>query len=70
MSASAASAAKMTKASNLRKRRFPYTQIACDECRRRKIKCTGENPCKGCRDIDAVCLFERQTRFRSADRRG
>ncbi|KAJ6442397.1 fungal specific transcription factor [Purpureocillium lavendulum] len=56
-------------APNLRKRRFPYTQVACDECQRRKRKCSGERPCKGCRDSNAICLFERNTRFRSGSRR-
>ncbi|UNI22170.1 hypothetical protein JDV02_008083 [Purpureocillium takamizusanense] len=56
-------------APNLRKRRFPYTQVACDECQRRKRKCSGERPCKGCRDSNATCLFERSTRFRSGSRR-
>ncbi|KAH7131111.1 hypothetical protein EDB81DRAFT_888403 [Dactylonectria macrodidyma] len=51
-----------------KKRRFPYTRVACDKCQRRKIKCSGERPCKGCRDSDDACVYKRTTRFRSARR--
>ncbi|KPM41901.1 hypothetical protein AK830_g4608 [Neonectria ditissima] len=57
------------KMASLRKRRFPYTRVACDKCQRRKIKCSGERPCKGCRESDAECVYKRNTRFRSAARR-
>lgn len=53
---------------NLRKRRFPYTAVACEKCQRRKIKCSGENPCKGCRDSEHECVYLRSTRFRSSRR--
>ncbi|KAK9421825.1 hypothetical protein SUNI508_05426 [Seiridium unicorne] len=51
-----------------RKRRNPYTNVACQECKRRKVKCSGENPCAGCQQVQAICLYERSTRFRSGRR--
>ncbi|KAH7010211.1 fungal-specific transcription factor [Ilyonectria destructans] len=54
--------------SSEKKRRFPYTRVACDKCQRRKIKCSGERPCKGCRESDDMCVYKRTTRFRSARR--
>ncbi|KAF7558191.1 hypothetical protein G7Z17_g120 [Cylindrodendrum hubeiense] len=53
---------------SVKKRRFPYTRVACDKCQRRKIKCSGEQPCKGCREGDDMCVYKRTTRFRSARR--
>ena len=38
------------------------------ECKRRKVKCSGENPCAGCQQVQTVCLYERSTRFRTARR--
>ncbi|KAH8195995.1 hypothetical protein TruAng_009833 [Truncatella angustata] len=48
----------MTTTTTSRKRRNPYTTVAC-----------GENPCAGCQQVQAICLYERSTRFR-AGRRG
>ena len=31
---------------------------ACEQCRRRKIKCSGERPkCKNCSDLDSECVY-------------
>ncbi|CCH60205.1 hypothetical protein TBLA_0C04050 [Henningerozyma blattae CBS 6284] len=30
---------------------------ACDNCRRRKIKCSGERPCAGCKTYNCECIF-------------
>ncbi|KAI5459327.1 hypothetical protein BGZ63DRAFT_426613 [Mariannaea sp. PMI_226] len=60
------------KMANLRKRRFPYTPVAwgfvSEKCQRRKIKCSGEHPCKGCREGDHECVYLRSTRFRASRR--
>ncbi|KAM4061185.1 fungal specific transcription factor [Hirsutella rhossiliensis] len=69
MSSPPPSPSRETAVPSSRRKRFPYTQIACDECRRRKVKCSGERPCRGCRESDAACLFERHTRFRLSGRR-
>ncbi|KAH8680755.1 hypothetical protein BX600DRAFT_504510 [Xylariales sp. PMI_506] len=54
----------MTIPSSSRKRRDPYTTVACDECKRRKIKCSGERPCAACGSTQIECVYDRQTRFR------
>ncbi|KAL7928665.1 hypothetical protein V8C35DRAFT_317668 [Trichoderma chlorosporum] len=51
-----------------RKRRHSYTRVACDECQRRKTKCSGERPCKACKESNHACLYERTTRFRARNR--
>ncbi|KAL7813655.1 hypothetical protein V8C44DRAFT_327443 [Trichoderma aethiopicum] len=51
-----------------RKRRHSYTRVACDECQRRKTKCSGERPCKACRESNHACLYDRTTRFRTRNR--
>ncbi|KAH8552350.1 fungal-specific transcription factor domain-containing protein [Umbelopsis sp. PMI_123] len=38
---------------------------ACDECRKRKVKCDGAQPCYRCRKSDTTCIF-----VKSAPRRG
>ncbi|KAH8704226.1 fungal-specific transcription factor domain-containing protein [Talaromyces proteolyticus] len=38
-------------------RRNPYTQIACEECRRRKIKCNGDKPCRRCGNLKLNCHY-------------
>ncbi|KAH7028769.1 fungal-specific transcription factor domain-containing protein [Microdochium trichocladiopsis] len=30
---------------------------ACDDCRRRKIKCDGNNPCSGCAEFSSPCTY-------------
>ncbi|KAL4998364.1 fungal-specific transcription factor domain-containing protein [Aspergillus recurvatus] len=37
---------------------------ACQECRQRKIKCSGENPCKTCRLRRTPCLYREVVRQR------
>ncbi|KAG2187847.1 hypothetical protein INT44_000597, partial [Umbelopsis vinacea] len=38
---------------------------ACDECRKRKVKCDGAQPCYRCRKSETPCIF-----VKSAPRRG
>ncbi|KAK8087602.1 transcriptional activator Mut3p [Apiospora hydei] len=40
-----------------RKRR--RTTKACDDCRRKKIKCDGKRPCSSCADFNSDCLYTR-----------
>ncbi|KXJ89969.1 fungal-specific transcription factor domain-domain-containing protein [Microdochium bolleyi] len=49
-SASSASAAAAAR----RRRRIGK---ACDDCRRRKIKCDGNNPCSGCAEFSSPCTY-------------
>ncbi|KAH7157647.1 hypothetical protein B0J13DRAFT_542312 [Dactylonectria estremocensis] len=34
-----------------------YISIACNECKRRKIKCNGETPCQRCGNLNLACLY-------------
>ncbi|KAF7554963.1 hypothetical protein G7046_g6674 [Stylonectria norvegica] len=34
-----------------------YISIACNECKRRKIKCNGETPCQRCGNLNLNCLY-------------
>ncbi|KAI5464794.1 hypothetical protein BGZ63DRAFT_350607 [Mariannaea sp. PMI_226] len=49
---SAAAMAKQT-----RSKRNRYISIACNECKRRKIKCNGETPCQRCGNLNLACLY-------------
>ncbi|KAK4942453.1 hypothetical protein LTR10_017749 [Elasticomyces elasticus] len=40
-----------------RMKRGKYIATACNECKRRKIKCTGEVPCRRCRHMSLECLY-------------
>ncbi|KAG9229952.1 fungal-specific transcription factor domain-containing protein [Amylocarpus encephaloides] len=40
-----------------RKKRETYTPAACDECKRRKIKCTGDRPCRYCENHEIPCVY-------------
>lgn len=40
---------------HFRARRRPA--FSCEECRRRKIKCDRTQPCKHCRQLDAICNY-------------
>lgn len=40
-------------------------KVACDECHSRRVKCSGDRPCTGCRQIGIDCTF-----MRPRDRRG
>ncbi|CAI4217673.1 unnamed protein product [Parascedosporium putredinis] len=50
--------------SGVRKKRDPYTPVACSTCKRRKIKCTGKRPCAACVASESECTYERYSRFR------
>ncbi|KAL1306576.1 hypothetical protein AAFC00_005261 [Neodothiora populina] len=39
---------------------------ACQECRQRKIRCSGERPCKSCRVHNAECVYRALTRVRKS----
>ncbi|OJJ56427.1 hypothetical protein ASPSYDRAFT_1138402 [Aspergillus sydowii CBS 593.65] len=46
-----------------RPRRMKYAKEACSECKRRKIKCSGERPCRGCASsASRVCAYNRPQR--------
>lgn len=53
--------AKTESPSQPTKRRIPK---ACQECRKRKIKCDGEPPCKTCQLRNTPCLYRDVTRSR------
>ncbi|KAK0641296.1 hypothetical protein B0T16DRAFT_336310 [Cercophora newfieldiana] len=40
-----------------RGKRNRYISIACNECKRRKIKCNGEAPCQRCGHLKLQCLY-------------
>ncbi|KAF9435077.1 hypothetical protein BGZ76_006955, partial [Entomortierella beljakovae] len=40
-----------------RKRQRVRIQQACSECRRQKIKCDGQKPCKSCKKSDRNCVY-------------
>ncbi|KAK0617491.1 hypothetical protein B0T14DRAFT_539015 [Immersiella caudata] len=40
-----------------RSKRNRYISIACNECKRRKIKCNGEAPCQRCGHLKLQCLY-------------
>ncbi|KAK4174572.1 putative fungal-specific transcription factor [Triangularia setosa] len=40
-----------------RSKRNRYTSIACNECKRRKIKCNGQTPCHRCGNLNLQCLY-------------
>ncbi|KAL6706789.1 hypothetical protein ACN47E_005125 [Coniothyrium glycines] len=40
-----------------RAKRNRYISIACNECKRRKIKCNGETPCQRCGNLNLECLY-------------
>ncbi|OCL04624.1 fungal-specific transcription factor-like protein [Glonium stellatum] len=40
-----------------RAKRNRYISIACNECKRRKIKCNGQNPCQRCGNLSLECLY-------------
>ncbi|KAG9251442.1 uncharacterized protein F5Z01DRAFT_627569 [Emericellopsis atlantica] len=42
---------------NTRSKRNRYISIACNECKRRKIKCNGETPCQRCGNLNLACLY-------------
>ncbi|KAJ5111607.1 hypothetical protein N7532_002142 [Penicillium argentinense] len=42
------------------RKRAKYTQIACNECKRRKLKCSGSKPCARCDRDQIPCLYTSQ----------
>lgn len=40
-----------------RARRNRYVSIACNQCKRRKIKCNGETPCQRCGNLNLECVY-------------
>ena len=40
-----------------RAKRNRYTSIACNECKRRKIKCNGQTPCQRCGNLNLECVY-------------
>lgn len=40
-----------------RAKRNRYISIACNECKRRKIKCNGQNPCQRCGNLNLECVY-------------
>ncbi|KAJ0119486.1 fungal specific transcription factor domain-containing protein [Diaporthe amygdali] len=40
-----------------RSKRNRYISIACNECKRRKIKCNGETPCQRCGNLNLNCQY-------------
>ena len=40
-----------------RAKRNRYISIACNECKRRKIKCNGEHPCQRCGNLQLECVY-------------
>ncbi|RKK74065.1 hypothetical protein BFJ69_g8804 [Fusarium oxysporum] len=49
-----------------KKRRSRYASVACERCQQRKTRCSGEQPCNGCRKAYTRCLYPRTTRYRSS----
>ncbi|KAK5168057.1 uncharacterized protein LTR77_006625 [Saxophila tyrrhenica] len=40
-----------------RAKRNRYISIACNECKRRKIKCNGQTPCQRCGNLSLDCVY-------------
>ncbi|KAH0841909.1 fungal transcriptional regulatory protein [Fonsecaea pedrosoi] len=43
--------------SSSKKRRYARVSRACNECRVRKIRCNGRQPCEPCEDFERYCTF-------------
>lgn len=43
--------------SNTRSKRNRYISIACNECKRRKIRCNGQTPCHRCGNLNLECVY-------------
>ncbi|PLB53521.1 fungal-specific transcription factor domain protein [Aspergillus steynii IBT 23096] len=39
------------------KKRAKYTQVACNECKRRKLKCSGDSVCTRCARDEVECIY-------------
>ncbi|OAA58649.1 fungal specific transcription factor [Niveomyces insectorum RCEF 264] len=58
------------RAKQQRSKRNRYISIACNECKRRKIKCNGETPCQRCGNLNLACLYSANccsNNFRDSD---
>ena len=47
----------------------PRSKVACETCRRRKLRCTGESPCSQCQATNQPCTFSRANRTTSVSSR-
>lgn len=45
--------------------RSPYVIKACEECRRRKIRCNGNQPCRRCDRLSLVCFYRAKRQHNS-----
>lgn len=45
--------------------RSPYVVKACEECRRRKIRCNGVQPCRRCARLSLVCFYRAKRQHNS-----
>ncbi|OKL61995.1 hypothetical protein UA08_02541 [Talaromyces atroroseus] len=43
------------------RKRGKYTQVACNECKRRKLKCSGGDVCKRCASNGMTCVYALQS---------
>ncbi|RMZ77534.1 hypothetical protein DV737_g4338, partial [Chaetothyriales sp. CBS 132003] len=50
-------AATPTGQRHTRSKRNRYISIACNECKRRKIKCNGQTPCHRCGNLNLDCVY-------------
>ncbi|PYH97567.1 fungal-specific transcription factor domain protein [Aspergillus ellipticus CBS 707.79] len=49
--------AEQTNGTHTRSKRNRYISIACNECKRRKIKCNGQVPCQRCGHLNLECRY-------------
>ncbi|KAE8376506.1 fungal-specific transcription factor domain-containing protein [Aspergillus bertholletiae] len=49
--------AEQTNGTHTRTKRNRYISIACNECKRRKIKCNGQVPCQRCGHLNLECRY-------------
>ncbi|OCT52085.1 putative Fungal specific transcription factor [Cladophialophora carrionii] len=47
----------LDKLPHTRSKRNRYISIACNECKRRKIKCNGNTPCQRCGNLNLECVY-------------
>ncbi|RAH84071.1 hypothetical protein BO86DRAFT_387181 [Aspergillus japonicus CBS 114.51] len=47
--------AEQANGTHTRTKRNRYISIACNECKRRKIKCNGQVPCQRCGHLNLEC---------------
>ncbi|CEN59975.1 hypothetical protein ASPCAL02416 [Aspergillus calidoustus] len=49
------------------RKRNRYIWLACDECRRRKVKCSGDRPCQRCDMLALSCTYEQGPQHNNHD---